>query len=198
VNPWVPVLLTGGAGLIGISVLGLRPTRQHAARIPCGVPSPDLNSCCTKSAGHDGWCHDGQVEWRGDVWNMDEYADTQARATQSEQAVGTAVLDPPTVLVPRVVSIERKKWPRSRWVAAGVALLGLLVAQAQDAPRSEAACAQEWVQATPARPLCSNSPDRELSGPDLVAKYCVGVNDRRVCNDKTMGVPLIRNDQSDD
>jgi hypothetical protein len=82
------------------------------------------------------------------------------------------------------------KMPRWIWAVAALAILSpiLLTAQHKD---SVPTCAAKWIEATPNHPLCESSPDRNLTGDQLLAKYCVGVDGQRVCNDKMIGVPEV-------
>lgn len=180
------LLLLSGICLVTIAVIGLRqPTRQHVLSVPCGVYSPDSQLTCGKDVGHDGWCRADGSEWRDDVWNMDHWADTQAAPTGSLPRTTRA---PVEVLTTRLAVVKRQ--PRWIWAVAALAILSplLLTQQSQE---SVPDCAATWVEASPGNPLCPRSPDRALTGDQLLAKYCVGVDGRRVCNDKMIGVPEV-------
>lgn len=191
------ILFVTGTALVGTSIAGLRlPKQSKQQRVPsirCGCPSPDNRLACQYEVGHDGWCHAHNAEWHAQVWNMDEWADTQEAPTLSAADIPAV----PTLLAPQPAPLKESVARSSSWktwwvVAALAAILGWFIA---DWPGRDLevitvpACAMEWVDASPGNPLCGDSADRKLTGPELVAKYCVGVDSRRVCNDKTIGVP---------
>lgn len=209
-----PILLLIGVALVGFSFTGLRAARQHAvpgptrqriASIPCGLPSPDYQEWCAGDAGHEGWCHDGSSEWHGDVYNIDHWAQTQERTALALATTGLG-LEPTTakarpedgtvkvLLRPTKLSVPQFEM---RWgVMAIVAAVGvtILVNVMHDNPGPQRAnCAAQWITAAPGHPLCASSPDRNLTGDQLLQKYCVGADSRMICNDKTIGVPKEMN-----
>lgn len=196
------LLLALGVLLLGISVTGLKATRQHTAGvfgpIPCGLPSPDCQDFCAGEAGHDGWCHDGSIEWRDDVYNIDHWASTQERtALAIKQPVTVrARLEAGTVKVARPTTNPVAKWAPIVAVTLGVVIFFISMVTdpppRDPAPR-EADCAEQWITAAPGNPLCASSPDRNLTGDQLLQKYCVGTGNKMICNDKTLGVPKEMN-----
>ena len=196
----VPLLLLAlGVLLLGISIAGLRTTRQHGTGvfgpIPCGLPSPDHQDFCAGEAGHDGWCHDGSIEWRDDVYNIDHWASTQERTALAIQQPVTvrARLEAGTVKAIPVKSIPVKlpRWALPAAVTVGAVFL--FVAMDTDPAPQKADCADQWITAAPGNPLCASSPDRNLTGDQLLQKYCVGTGNKMICNDKTLGVPKEMN-----
>jgi len=69
----VALYLTRRAGRPDPDLEGLDPPGEQ-----CAMPSPDATLFCTAAVGHEGWHHNGDTAWYGDVWAVDQYADTQA------------------------------------------------------------------------------------------------------------------------
>lgn len=172
----------------------------------CDAPSPDDALRCNQELGHYGWHSADGSSWFGDQWEVSEYDDTQAAPTVAASgATATKVRVPPPPL--RIPPIPPQPARERSWI--GVIVLagtifgasvftvfllvwvGAVLNGKVPRPEPERDCAWVWVEAHPANPLCDDSPDRNLTGDELIAKYCVGTNERSVCNRKDVGPPEV-------
>lgn len=88
------LLAMTGTGLLALSAVGL--SRPGPVSVPpsdeaCSMPSPDDSRRCTDHPGHAGWHHTEQAAWYGDVWAVDEHADTGLAAPPAASRTATVL-----------------------------------------------------------------------------------------------------------
>lgn len=78
------------------------PVQRIRVPFACDAVSPDGKYRCMGSMAHNGWCHNGDIEWRHDAWAIS--ADDNTRAAGAAQ-----VAAPITEQLP--VRRRRLPWP---------------------------------------------------------------------------------------
>jgi len=74
-----------------------RQGRQASGELRCDSTSPDGNYQCLLGLAHDGWCGNGELEWRWDAWAIGADDHTRGRPPTKTQAS-----EPPATRVRRI------------------------------------------------------------------------------------------------
>ena len=93
------LLAITGTILLVVAVVGLRRPAPVPGQPPdqrCSMPAPDDSRRCVDQAGHPGWHHTGQAAWYGDVWAVDEHAETGVAPPPAPSQTATALAARPS------------------------------------------------------------------------------------------------------